>query len=174
MKSKRYLKTFNSRYTASEFLNVLVVRKIPEIRSYSRSLTWAIIARNHLPFFKMFSNFVHFCPNFQIFCLFLPFFWKIARMPLLSRISPGRYCLSSNDFAKRLWILKIHWFIFTRRAYKKGNKTLCRHSNDGQVKKLSLRKQSKMIKTGYLHIDFTFLKRLTFHSLFWFIKAKPL
>ena len=24
----------------------------------------AINARNHLPFFKTFSNFVHFCPNF--------------------------------------------------------------------------------------------------------------
>ena len=38
--------------------------------------TFATIARNHLPFFKKFSNFVHFCPNFQIFCPFLPFFLK--------------------------------------------------------------------------------------------------
>ena len=27
----------------------------------------AIIACNHLPFFKIFSNFVHFCPNFKYF-----------------------------------------------------------------------------------------------------------
>ena len=38
---------------------------------YSSSLVPSITACNHLPFFKMFSNFVHFCPNFQIFC---PFF----------------------------------------------------------------------------------------------------
>ena len=69
------------------------------IRAHSSSLLHAIIAHNHLPFFKIFSNFVHFCPNFQIFCHFLPFFnifcpflpffWKIACMPLLSRIGPA-------------------------------------------------------------------------------------
>ena len=43
-------------------------------RAYSTSLSRAIIARNHLPFFKIFSNFIHFCPNFQIICSSLPFF----------------------------------------------------------------------------------------------------
>ena len=43
-------------------------------RAFSSSLLRAIVARNHLPFFKIFSNLVHFCPNFQIFCPFLTFF----------------------------------------------------------------------------------------------------
>ena len=46
-------------------------------RAYSSSLLHAIIACNHLPLFKIFSNFVHFHPNFQIlpkFCLDL-FLW---------------------------------------------------------------------------------------------------
>ena len=41
-------------------------------RAFCSSLLCAIIACSHLPFFKIFSNFVHFCPNFQIFCPFLP------------------------------------------------------------------------------------------------------
>ena len=56
-------------------------------------------ARNHLPFFKIFSIFGHLCPNFQILCplltffcfFFLTFFWKIVRMPLLSRIGPTQF-----------------------------------------------------------------------------------
>ena len=68
-------------------------------RAYSSSLLHVIIACNHLPFLKTFSNFVRVCPNFQIFCTFLlflnilfalfcPFSEKIAHMPLLSRIRP--------------------------------------------------------------------------------------
>ena len=38
--------------------------------------------------FKNMSNFVNFCPNFQIVRPFLPFFWKVARMPLFSKIGP--------------------------------------------------------------------------------------
>ena len=64
-------------------------------RTFSSSLLHVIIAHNHLPFFKIFSNFAHFCPNFQIFCPFLTFFcpflsffWKLACMPLLSRKGP--------------------------------------------------------------------------------------
>ena len=34
-------------------------------RAFSSSLLDAIIPRNHLPFFKIFSNLVHFCPNFH-------------------------------------------------------------------------------------------------------------
>ena len=57
----------------------------------------AIVACMRLPFFKIFSNFAHFWPNFQIFCpfsppppffFFLPFFWKISCMPFHSRIGP--------------------------------------------------------------------------------------
>ena len=35
----------------------------------------AIVARSHLPFFKIFLNLVHFWPNFQIFYPFLTFFY---------------------------------------------------------------------------------------------------
>ena len=59
-------------------------------RAYSSYFMLLIVARMRLPF-KMFSNFVHFWPNFQIFspfCHFLPFFRKITYMPLLSRIGP--------------------------------------------------------------------------------------
>ena len=59
---------------------------------YSSCFLHAIVARMRLPFFKIFLNFVHFCPNFQIFCpffaLFSYCFWKIARMPLLSKLRP--------------------------------------------------------------------------------------
>ena len=37
-------------------------------RAYCSSLLHVIILRNQLLFFKIFSNFVPFCPNFQIFC----------------------------------------------------------------------------------------------------------
>ena len=43
-------------------------------RAFSSSLLRGIITCNHLPFFKKFSNLVHFCANFQIFCPFLTFF----------------------------------------------------------------------------------------------------
>ena len=47
---------------------------ILDIRAYSSSSLRAIITCNHLPLFNRFSNFVQFCPNFQIYCPFLPFF----------------------------------------------------------------------------------------------------
>ena len=43
----------------------------PILAAYCVRLSHAIC--NHLPFFKIFSNFVHFCPNFPIFNI-LPFF----------------------------------------------------------------------------------------------------
>ena len=55
-------------------------------RAYSSCFMCVIVTcMMRLPLFKIFSNFVNFCPNFQIFC---PFLWKIACMPLLSRIDP--------------------------------------------------------------------------------------
>ena len=63
-------------------------------RAYSSSLLCVIIARSHLHFFKIFSNFEHFCPNFQIFFPFFALFyllWKITHMPLLSRIGQGEH-----------------------------------------------------------------------------------
>ena len=67
-----------------------------DARAYSSSVLHAIIAHNHLPLFKIFSNFVHFCPNFQIFCSFstfpCPFSEKWLPIPLLSRIGLGCTC----------------------------------------------------------------------------------
>ena len=64
--------------------------KIYEDRAFSCSLLCVIITCNHLCFFKIFSNFVIFYSNFQIFCPFFSFFWKIVCIPLLSIIGPGR------------------------------------------------------------------------------------
>ena len=68
-------------------------------RAFSSSLLHAIISHNHLPFFKIFSNFVHFCWNFRILYSFMPlltfvypvlsFSWKILCMSLLSRKGPA-------------------------------------------------------------------------------------
>ena len=55
-------------------------------RAYFSSSLHVIIAHNHLSFFKVFSSFVHFRPNFQIF---FPFSQKSQFMPLLSRTGPG-------------------------------------------------------------------------------------
>ena len=59
-----------------------------------------IITRNTYPFSKCFQILyifaqilkysALFCPFLIFFGLFLPFFWKITHMPLLSRISPAR------------------------------------------------------------------------------------
>ena len=43
-------------------------------RAYSICFMHVIVACMRLPFFKIFSNFVHFCPNFQMFWPFLPLF----------------------------------------------------------------------------------------------------
>ena len=60
---------------------------------YPRSLLRAIIACNHLPFFTIFSNFVHFLPTFSsilpFFKIFCRFSEKIAPMLLFSRIDPS-------------------------------------------------------------------------------------
>ena len=69
--------------------------KNPKGSAYSSYFMRAIVARMRLPFFKKNSNFVHFCPNFQIFCLFspfLPFLWKT----LFSRIGPERWNVFSH------------------------------------------------------------------------------
>ena len=46
---------------------------ITATRAYSISLLRSITVCIHLPFFKMYSNFVYFCPNFQIICPFSTF-----------------------------------------------------------------------------------------------------
>ena len=70
-----------------------------------------------LPFFKLFSNVVHFCPNLQIFYPFLSFSWKIARMTLLSRIGPVRSC-RSYDEVFRVWFFEtIHKLFLSGRDF---------------------------------------------------------
>ena len=46
--------------------------------TFSSSLFRAIVAPNHLAFFKILSNLVHFCLNFQIFCPFLTVFFVVV------------------------------------------------------------------------------------------------
>ena len=43
-------------------------------RAYSSCFMHAIVAHMRLRFFKVFSNFVHFCSIFRMFCPFCPFF----------------------------------------------------------------------------------------------------
>ena len=99
-------------YPRLQFLEGVTLQFLGRVaRAYSSSLLRAIIARNHLPFFKILSNFEHFCRNFQIFCpfltffpLILPFFRKIALMTLLSRKGPGElkgYQLFEGNWPKR-------------------------------------------------------------------------
>ena len=86
------------------------------LRAFSNSLFRAIITHNHMPFFKIFYNFVHFCPNFQIFCpfwpflnIFLLFFCKIACAPLLCRIGPDpSFCFSVLKFSLD-WFISFSW-----------------------------------------------------------------
>ena len=59
----------------SRATNICCMENNPDSkRAFSSSLIRAIVTRNHLPFFKIFPNLVHFGPNFQIFCPFLTFF----------------------------------------------------------------------------------------------------
>ena len=53
-----------------------------KLAHYSGHILAVSCVQLRLPFFKIFSNFVHFCPNFRIFCPFLPFVWNIACMSL--------------------------------------------------------------------------------------------
>ena len=79
-----------------KWFSLCFLRRYRVNRAFSSSLLCTIITRNHLPFFKILSNFVQFWPNFQIFCSFLPFFplffWENTCMPSLSRIGPGKCC----------------------------------------------------------------------------------
>ena len=90
--SKKFIKAFKRKHVSvcniPKYL--ICLRLILPSRAYSSCFMHAIVARIKLPFFKIFSNFVHFRPNFQIVLLFfLPFFWKTAGMPFLSRKSPA-------------------------------------------------------------------------------------
>ena len=81
-------------------------------KAYSSCFIHALVACMRLLFFKLFSNFVHICPNFQIFCSFLSFLalflkkkkTKKKRMPLLSRIGTGRI-LKGTFF--EIWVFRL-------------------------------------------------------------------
>ena len=77
-------------------------------RAYSSCFIHALVACIRLLFFKLFSNFVHICPNFQIFCSFLSFLALFLKkntcMPLLSRIGTGRI-LKGTFF--EIWVFRL-------------------------------------------------------------------
>ena len=64
---------------------VTKLNKSNGVKAYTSSLLHAIITHNHLPFFKIFWNLVHYCPNFQIFfpfsTLVCPFSEKSQPLP---------------------------------------------------------------------------------------------
>ena len=74
------------------FMTLKAVIKVPlnalkqNLGHYS-TLLRSIIACNQLPFFKIFSDFVHFCQNFQIFCTLstvpCPFSEKLHSCPYI-------------------------------------------------------------------------------------------
>ena len=97
-----------------------------KIRTYSSCFMWVIAACMRLPLFKMLSNFVHFCSNFQIFCPFLPLFWKIPCLPLLSRISLARWSICPKQyflekpikhFSCTSWPLSLCYFLKKRKKW---------------------------------------------------------
>ena len=67
-------------------------------RAYSRSLLRAAINRLFSKYFQIlhtfvqiFKYFAHLCPFLTCLCHCCPFFWKIACMPLLSKIGPDHH-----------------------------------------------------------------------------------
>ena len=100
-------RTLNHLAKLAKWLSFVVSTYLYRADKTLQSINWVVsVATGFLPFnqtytfFKLFSNFVHFCINFQIFCpflLFLTFSWpflpllsKIARMPLLSMVGPAK------------------------------------------------------------------------------------
>ena len=59
-------------------------------RAFPSSLLYCVRRTQSPALFQIIFNFFYSFPPFLTFvCLFLPFFWEFARMPLLSRIDPG-------------------------------------------------------------------------------------
>ena len=85
-------------------------------RAYSQSLLHAIIMCNYLPFFKIFSHFVHFCPNYQIFCPFLPFLIFFALF--LSFSEKLHTCPYFLEWALSSVCFPFHHGTSTRRVFK--------------------------------------------------------
>ena len=78
----------------SRAINICWMKNNPDgYRAFSSSLLHTIIARNHLPFFKIFSNLVHFLPKFSnifhFFNIFCPFSGKLYASPYFLEYSLG-------------------------------------------------------------------------------------
>ena len=93
--------------------NIFYVYFFNITRVYSSSLLCSIVGRNRLPFFKIYSNFVHFCPNSQMFCPFFNisvlFFWKITPTPLLFRMGPAQIIFTEKKESKKDFAVDLHW-----------------------------------------------------------------
>ena len=100
-------RTLNHLAKLAKWLSFVVSTYLYRADKTLQSINWVVsAATGFLPFnqtytfFKLFSNSVHSCINFQIFCpflLFLTFSWpflpllsKIAGMPLLSMVGPAK------------------------------------------------------------------------------------
>ena len=75
-------------------------------QAYYICLLRAIIACNHLSLFKLFSRFVHFCPNFQIALFHYFFYKKITPMPLISINRPWQGYEIFKDLHPIMWKVK--------------------------------------------------------------------
>ena len=105
------------------------------------SLLRKIIACNHVPFLKIFLNFVRFCPNFQKFCPFwtflCPFAEKNAPLPLLSGIGPDviqfhHICQSWSHLICSLHVLFIFFMIQRWYTFDKTCKNFQIKLRDGE------------------------------------------
>ena len=69
-------------YTSSSTIcYILHQKKLNCTTTNSSCFMQVIVAHMRLPFFKIFSNFVHFCPKFKIFCPFFTFSEKLHTRP---------------------------------------------------------------------------------------------
>ena len=102
------------------------------VRAYSSSLLHVIITHNHLLFFKIFWNFVHFCPNSQIFfpiSIFLgSFSEKSQLLPFTFENRPWVYLLEPN---KPNGVL-IREYGFLCNVYIKGRVESCQAAEPNQ------------------------------------------
>ena len=101
------------------------------VRTFSSCLLSAIIARNDLPIsnyfqiFNIFANFWNILPFLTFSALFLPFFWKIVRMPLLSTTDPVcknvflKTSIHPAALIKRFWLrcFTVHFAKFLRKLF---------------------------------------------------------
>ena len=63
------------------------------VAAYSSSLMRAMIKCNRVPFFEIFSNFIHFCQIFEYFALFQHFFALFLENPIHVVNFQNRPCL---------------------------------------------------------------------------------